>query len=318
MARDRAGNTLGQAGRLRLTSTPKTFIDFVGTTDQQDVYRFRLGDRSTVGFTLTNIRQGANVDLELYKPKGKLSTVLRRIGDINFSQLRPSVIRRNLNRVGRSTRSGSVDESLSATLEAGTYFLRVYPQQGSSRYRLTASAAIAPISVPVDFSTWTSLGDSLYTATPTPLVTLTNVALSDNVPGNVSGRSPLTDDPGSQNFAQAIGLASSTQLDQGLGTGQFTTPPNGGFQEGSAIRNTSITAQAGTVFSFDWDFVQKDTLDVGFVKINSSLFKLDSNSPFRYTFPTSGAYDISVGVIDVNDFTGPSILQISNAQITPV
>jgi len=346
MARDRARNTLNQARQLTLTSTPQTFRDFVGDTDKHDLYSFKLGDRSSVDLQLTGIRKNSNVDVELYTLKGDSATTLRRIGKIDFSNLSPAKIRSNLVRLARLARRGRADESLTQTLEAGTYYLRVYPNRGDSTYTLTLSASALtngsgnpdgtgnpgtgdpgtgtdPSGNPVptkvispDFSTWSRIGDVLFNPTPSQTVTLTNAAAltptDDATIQNVSGFFPLTKSgTGDQNFAQAIGLTSNQQLNTGLNIGPSGSPAGDGYAEGSAVRNPAIAANAGDTLKFNWSFSLKDEIDLGFVKVGTTLFRLQGTSPFSYTFPTAGTYDIAIGVIDVNSFRNSSILQLS-------
>jgi hypothetical protein len=320
MPRDRASNTLRQAQTLTLSANAKVLRDFVGNAGQNDLYSFKLGDRSSFKLDLTKIGKNANVDVELYQTKGRQAGVLRRIGKINFGDLTNSRIDKNLTRIARSIRKGQANETISRILEAGTYYLRVYPRKGNSSYELTLSvpgsisnsSVIAP-----DLSTWTRIGDVLATATPNPSVTITNARAGDDPPNvgnlNVSGVNPIeassTSTSFTQSFAQAIG-STSDQLDQGIRTepGQLLE-----YTEGSAVRNPAIAANAGDILRFNSNFLVKDPIDVGFVKIGSDLFRLSSDkSVFSYTFPTTGVYDIAIGVVDVNDFGSSSVLQITN------
>jgi hypothetical protein len=84
--------------------------------------------------------------------------------------------------------------------------------------------------------------------------------------------------------------------------------------EGSAIKRT-FNALAGDVISFDYSFLTYDTFssDRAFVAISDSVIPLAGNSSFSYTFATSGIYNIGIGVVDVDDTFGSSILSVSNA-----
>lgn len=44
------------------------------------------------------------------------------------------------NFIGSSNNGGTTAESISDTLEAGTYYIRVYPFEGATSYNLTLSA----------------------------------------------------------------------------------------------------------------------------------------------------------------------------------
>ncbi|NMG58146.1 calcium-binding protein [Geitlerinema sp. P-1104] len=119
------GNTARTAGDLGVFSGTQTFRDFVGTTDRNDYYRFTLNQVHDVELTLFGMDQ--NADLELYigdpKPDGSVE-----IGD----------------RITRSNNFGTTDDSITRSLGAGTYFVRVFPQAGrndiDTRYSLTFEA----------------------------------------------------------------------------------------------------------------------------------------------------------------------------------
>lgn len=322
MVRDRASNTLRQARNLALTASVRVLRDFVGNTDKNDLYCFKLGDRSSFKLDLTRIAKNANVDVEIYQTRGSQAGVLRRIGKIDFSDLKPSRIRKNLIRIAGSVRAGQSSETISRILESGIYYLRVYPRRGDSRYQLTLSVP-GPVSnsstIISDLSTWTRVGDVLSTTSNSSVV-ITNARAGDDPPSagnlNVSGVEPIpasSNNPSTQGFAQTIGLTPA-QLDQVINQGNMTNPnePLLEYQEGSAIRNTAIAANAGDIFRFNSNFLVKDADDVGFVKVGSDLFRLDGGiSVFSYAFPTTGVYDIAIGVVDVRDVISSSVLQIT-------
>ncbi|MBD2088825.1 SBBP repeat-containing protein [Microcoleus sp. FACHB-1515] len=148
MVADRARNTLRQA---RFLTAGDSVRDFVGRRDRDDLYRIRLGSRSQVALRLGNVQRGAKVRVEIFSAKGAIG----RIGRINFSDLTRRQVRQNLTRLGSS--SGAIDR----TLEAGQYYLRISPQRGESRYRLSVNATPispspsptpAPAPTPVNFS----------------------------------------------------------------------------------------------------------------------------------------------------------------------
>ncbi|MDJ0716086.1 MAG: hypothetical protein QNJ54_17965 [Prochloraceae cyanobacterium] len=103
--------------------------------------------------------------------------------------------------------------------------------------------------------------------------------------------------------------------------------------EGSAIKQT-ITAKAGDVLSFNWNFLSNESLngDYAFITLNglselgnSAATLLTSNMPFlketgyqtfSYTVTTSGTYTLRIGVVDVNDFNETSALLIDDVKLT--
>ncbi|NER02894.1 MAG: hypothetical protein F6K17_09800, partial [Okeania sp. SIO3C4] len=89
----RAGNTLSTARNIGSLSGSRDFEEFVGETDRNDYYRFTLDNRSEIDLELDDL--SANANLQLLRNNG-------------------SVIR-------TSRRGGSNEESISQTLDAGTY-----------------------------------------------------------------------------------------------------------------------------------------------------------------------------------------------------
>lgn len=135
MVFDRARNTLRQA---RVLMAGDSVRDFVGSRDRNDLYRIRLGSRSQFSLALGNVQRGARVRVEVFSPRRAIG----RIGGIDFSSLTRRQIRQNLTRLGSGTKT------LNQTLEAGEYYLRVFPQRGESRYRLTVNATPIPSDSP--------------------------------------------------------------------------------------------------------------------------------------------------------------------------
>jgi hypothetical protein len=98
-----------------LTGTRK-FRGKVGLTDKVDFYSFSLSGRSSFNLKLDKLKN--NVDVALIQ---------------------------NGQTVAKSTRGGKKPEAIAATLEAGTYFVKVSQKSGNSRYRLSLNAnPIAP------------------------------------------------------------------------------------------------------------------------------------------------------------------------------
>jgi hypothetical protein len=85
---------------------------------------------------------------------------------------------------------------------------------------------------------------------------------------------------------------------------------------GSAIKQI-LSFNAGDQFSFNWSFNTSDS-DQAFVSIGNAIQVLSTGSSYNYTFTTAGDYQVAMGVVDVNDSTGVSTLNLSNAQIQAV
>lgn len=96
----------------RLNNDVKSVTGSVSRGDRFDVYKFRLNDRSSLKGTLGNLA-GGNADLELLNNKRQ--------------------------RIANSATPGA--DSITQTLDAGNYFLRVKQRSGSPNYRLSLSNA---------------------------------------------------------------------------------------------------------------------------------------------------------------------------------
>lgn len=109
---DYAGNSLGSARNLGVLSGERSFADFVGNSDRDDYYRFQLAGRSTFELDLNGLR--ADADVQLLDSSGRT--------------------------IASSMRGGNQSESIRRTLDAGTYFVRVYRYSGDTNYLLTMRA----------------------------------------------------------------------------------------------------------------------------------------------------------------------------------
>lgn len=106
--------------------------------------------------------------------------------------------------------------------------------------------------------------------------------------------------------------------------------------EGSAV-SRSVSADAGDVLSFSWNFGTTDTVnDYAFFVVDGQIFTLADYSQatlptsflgnasetgvatWSHTFLSAGAHQIGFGVVDVGDFSVTSTLAIDNVQISPV
>ncbi len=105
-------NSLGQATNLGALSGTRSIQDFVGSSDRNDYYRFDLSQASSFSLTLNGLSANANV--ELLTSSGAL--------------------------IQRSANGGTRAESISRSLNAGTYFVRVYQGSGNTNYNLTLAA----------------------------------------------------------------------------------------------------------------------------------------------------------------------------------
>ncbi|WP_407883981.1 pre-peptidase C-terminal domain-containing protein, partial [Scytonema sp. NUACC26] len=118
---DFAGNTLNNARQINLNSVASAYSDWVGSTDTDDYYRLSLGMKSSVNLTLNSLAADADVQL---------------IRDANSNGIVDSG-----EVIASSTNGGTTAESIRRTLDAGTYYIRVYPFNGANtNYNLNVSA----------------------------------------------------------------------------------------------------------------------------------------------------------------------------------
>lgn len=149
---DNAGNTLNTARNIGMDVANSTYTDWVGQTDNNDYYRFNLSKSSNFQLQVQDL--SADADVQLLDDKGSV---------IQVSQ--------NYN---------TSDEIITRSLDAGTYYIRVYPYSGETSYKLNVSAASSnsvttqPISTSVDAPT-----------TPTGVVTPTTVTSPTNYVGTL-------------------------------------------------------------------------------------------------------------------------------------
>ncbi|GAX39833.1 hypothetical protein NIES4075_07920 [Tolypothrix sp. NIES-4075] len=120
MPLDSAGNTLSTANHLNITSINSKLTDWVGKKDLNDYYTFSLSGRSSFNLALKNL--SANADVQLLDKNGAVVA-------------------------GSYSRSRKA-ESISRTLETGSYYIRVYRVGGANTsYKLNVSGNEAPQSL---------------------------------------------------------------------------------------------------------------------------------------------------------------------------
>jgi hypothetical protein len=148
----------------------------------------------------------------------------------------------------------------------------------------------------INLSSWDRSGDVFATPGEATLTNAFSDGTDDDVNYNVSNNDPTEVD--------------SLETFLGLNLGSLGLDAT----EGSAIKK-AFNVVAGDVFSFDYSFLTYDTFasDRAFVTISNSVIPLIGSSNFRYTFATSGSYNIGLGVVDVDDVSGSSILRVSRA-----
>ena len=168
---DNAGNTTLAARDLGTLSTTQNLQDWIGSADTNDFYSFTIGTRSNFALALSGLT--ADADVQLLSSTGAVMMT--------------------------SAKRGLLAESLSAVLDMGTYFARVYQYSGDTTYTLglTATAVPAPAPTPGGVSitqqqlgttkeldiTGTSGDDSIVVTQSGTTLTITANGVATNVTG---------------------------------------------------------------------------------------------------------------------------------------
>ncbi|TBR60471.1 peptidase [Westiellopsis prolifica IICB1] len=121
MPADFAGNNLNNSRNLNVTYINQNFRDWVGKGDKNDYYSFNLSNRSSLNLVVDGLSADAN--LQLLNSSGSV--------------------------ISASYNSKKKAESISTTLEAGSYYIRVYRvnKKKSTYYNLKVSGNEAPQSL---------------------------------------------------------------------------------------------------------------------------------------------------------------------------
>ena len=170
--KDRAGNTLASARKLgSLDAKTLNFKDFVGSGDRDDLYTFSIGSSSGL-----NVNLSGAVTAELFTLKNRKA--IKKIGGIDFNNLKRKDIRNNLVRVARSG-NGSVPQIAIATLNPGEFYLRVRTPGNKINYSVVISSPTSilipnpvPTPNPTPNPTPTPIPNPVPTPTPNPTPTL--------------------------------------------------------------------------------------------------------------------------------------------------
>jgi hypothetical protein len=153
----------------------------------------------------------------------------------------------------------------------------------------------------IDFSTWTTFGDANVTTGQATLTTTGANALLTG--GGLNSLEAALDIPIDSLITDPIDLQNSPT-------------------QGVAIKNTFSGINSGDVFSFDLNLTG-DSRDRAFVSIKNLTTSVTQiftpiGSSFSYSFLTAGAFDISIGALDVSDYAGQSQSVVSNGNLQPV
>ncbi|MEN9542023.1 MAG: hypothetical protein RLZZ459_2114 [Cyanobacteriota bacterium] len=151
---DGAGNTLPTARNIGALSGSRSFRDWVGSTDLNDYYRFDLAQSSNLSLSLNGMSADAN--LRLLSSTGAV--------------------------LASSVNGGTAADSISRTLNAGTYYAQIYSSGGNTNYDLTLTAAAAT-PAPSGFNSTNGYGEA---SAERAIERLLNVSIPD-LPNQFSG-----------------------------------------------------------------------------------------------------------------------------------
>ena len=116
---DFAGNSLNSARDLSVLNGTQNFSDFVDAVDKDDFYRFELLKNSTFSLTLNGL--SSNADVELLNSAGVV--------------------------IANSIAGGTSAEAINQSLNAGVYYIRVFPQSSQTNYDLSVTGT--PLATPL-------------------------------------------------------------------------------------------------------------------------------------------------------------------------
>ncbi|WP_017719248.1 pre-peptidase C-terminal domain-containing protein [Kamptonema formosum] len=129
-----ANSTLRSATDLGVLSANRTITDFVGTDDRNDYYRFTLNNNSDVDLTLGALTDYAKVQLiKDYNQNGEINTADEEV-------------------LQEDSGSSSSNADISTSLQAGTYFMRVFPYStdDNTNYDLRLGVTSKPATTSTD------------------------------------------------------------------------------------------------------------------------------------------------------------------------
>lgn len=101
-----------------------------------EIYRFKVGRSSQVSFELEGRRKKGKFAMEIYAPKGKHASVLKRIGKTEFHDLSRRDIHQNLQKIHRLRQKGKTTQAQDLNLEKGVYYLCVRRLKNKVKYTL--------------------------------------------------------------------------------------------------------------------------------------------------------------------------------------
>jgi hypothetical protein len=251
---DNAGNTLATARAVGTLTATQSFSDWVGSVDIDDYYSFNVTTPSNVNLNLTGL--SANVDLYLLDSSG---TVIS------------------------SSRYGTISESITSQLSAGTYYAWVNRYSGDTTYSLSLNATATPVdntlatarnvgtlTATQSFSDWVGSADidDYYSF---------NVGTQSIVSLNLTGLNAdvdlcLLDSSGAVIFSSRYGTTSESITSQ-LSAGTYYAQVNrySGDTNYSLSLTATDVAPTPTPTPIPTDWYSQNLLDAQIITLTSSL-----------------------------------------------
>jgi hypothetical protein len=185
----------------------------------------------------------------------------------------------------------------------------------------------------IKFNTWNSSGDVIVPADGEVKLSNSSFGAEDDYGYNPSA-------PDTYNYTQNNpSIDAGGPLEDFLGLNIGDLDINGTAFQGSAITKL-LSAVAGDQLTFKWEFLTNETAnlppfsplnDYAFFVVNGTLTKLadvrdalnissffnseTGEGTFSYLFTQTGSYQIGIGVVDIDDYTYTSALEIREAKI---
>jgi subtilisin family serine protease len=273
-------NSLGQATNLGALSGSRTIQNFVGSSDPNDYYRFDLTQASSFSLSLNGLSANANVEL------------LTSTGGL----------------IQRSANGGTRAESISRTLNTGTYFVRVYRGSGNTNYNLTLAATA---SGPAD-----NAGNTLATARNIGTLS-SSQSFSDFVGSTDTNDYYRFDLSQSSNFSLSLnGLSADAdvQLLNSSGT-VLTSSANGG----TTAESISSTLGTGTYYVRVFPYSGNTNYNLTLAATGSGPADNAGNTLATArnigTLSSSQSFSDFVGSTDTNDYYRFDLSQSADADV---
>lgn len=289
------------ANNLGTLQGTRTAVNFVGSSDTQDYFRFHLNSSSQFNLSLTGLT--ADADVQLLNSNGSF--------------------------IASSSWGGNHDEAINrASLTAGDYFVRVYQYSGDTNYTLNISSEFTSNLLPTETNLGTltsgvaSNSSGSINATNTADVFRFNLGSTSNLYMGLTGLSADADlrvirdannngvvDVGEEILrSSASGTASESINLQGLGAGSYLAQV---YQwSGNTSYNLSLTAYTGSGWATEANDTLTTAYNIGTLNGSRSFAgwvsgTSDANDYYRFNLNTNSDFNLSL-----NGLSGDADVQL--------